>query len=80
MHSKTKWTAGAKAGTGGVRQEALRLNDEGAVIARELKFPEGEANSHVNLATNYLVLDQPERAKEHLDAAERALQDDKWFR
>jgi tetratricopeptide (TPR) repeat protein len=58
----------------------LRLNQEGAAIARELKFPEGEANSHVNLAGNYLTLDEPDRAKEHLDAAERALQGDNWFR
>ena len=61
-------------------EEALRLNEEGAAIARELKFPEGEANSHINLAANYLVLGEPQRAKEHLDTAERALQDDNWFR
>jgi tetratricopeptide (TPR) repeat protein len=61
-------------------KEALRLNQDGAAIARELKFPEGEANSHVNLAGNYLTLGEPDRAKEHLDAAERALQGDNWFR
>jgi tetratricopeptide (TPR) repeat protein len=61
-------------------EEALRLNREGAAIARELKFPEGEANSYVNLAADYLVLGEPERAKPHLLAAERVLQEDAWFR
>jgi len=61
-------------------KQAFRLNQEGAAIARELKFPEGEANSHVNLAGNYLTLGESERAKEHLDIAERVLQGDKWFR
>ena len=42
-------------------EEAFRLNQEGAAIARELKFPEGEANSYINLAANYLVLGEPER-------------------
>jgi tetratricopeptide (TPR) repeat protein len=61
-------------------EEALRLNKEGAAIARELRFAEGEANSHVNLASNYLVLGEPERAKEHLDAAEQASRGENWFR
>ena len=56
------------------------MNKEGVAIARELKFAEGEANSHVNLASNYLTLGEPECAKEHLDAAERASQGENWFR
>jgi tetratricopeptide (TPR) repeat protein len=61
-------------------EEAFRLNQEGAAIARELKFPEGEANSYINLAANYLVLGEPERAKDHLLAAEGMLEGDAWFR
>ena len=37
-------------------EEALRLNREGSLIAREMHFPEGDANSQINLALNYLSL------------------------
>ena len=47
-------------------EEALRLNREGSIIAREMNFPEGDVNSQINLALNYLGLDEPNSAREHL--------------
>ena len=61
-------------------EEALRLNLEGSGIAREMQFPEGDANSQINLALNYLSLGEPDRARDHLSAAETLLADDEWFR
>ena len=61
-------------------EEALRLNREGSVIAREMNFPEGDANSQINLALNYLCLNEPNSAREHLAAAETLLAQDEWFR
>ena len=61
-------------------EEALRLNREGSLIAREMNFPEGDVNSQINLALNYLALGEPDRAHEHLSAAEKLLAEDEWFR
>lgn len=61
-------------------EEALRLNGEGSLIAREMHFPEGDANSQINLALNYLSLGEPDRARDHLSAAEALLANDEWFR
>jgi len=61
-------------------EEALRLNREGSVIAREMNFPEGDVNSEINLALNYLSLNEPNSAREHLAAAETLLAQDEWFR
>ena len=61
-------------------EEALRLNREGSIIAREMNFPEGDANSQINLALNYLSLDDANSAREHLHAAETLLAQDEWFR
>ena len=61
-------------------EEALRLNDEGSIIAREMNFPEGDVNSRINLALNYLGLGEPDRAHEHLSAAGTLLAEDEWFR
>ena len=61
-------------------EEALRLNREGSLIAREMHFPEGDVNSQINLALNYLSLGEPDRARDHLSAAETLLADDEWFR
>jgi len=61
-------------------EEALRLNREGSVIAREMNFPEGDVNSQINLALNYLCLNEPNSAREHLAAAETLLAQDEWFR
>jgi tetratricopeptide (TPR) repeat protein len=61
-------------------EEALRLNGEGSVIAREMNFPEGDVNSRINLALNYLALGEPDRAHDHLSAAKTLLAEDEWFR
>ena len=61
-------------------EEALRLNGEGSVIAREMNFPEGDVNSRINLALNYLGLGEPDRAHEHLLAVGSLLDEDEWFR
>jgi tetratricopeptide (TPR) repeat protein len=61
-------------------EEALRLNLEGSLIAREMHFPEGDVNSQINLALNYLSLGEPDRARNHLSAAGTLLADDEWFR
>ena len=42
-------------------EEALRLNLEGSIIAREMHFPEGDVNSQINLALNYLSLGEPDQ-------------------
>jgi len=61
-------------------EEALRLNLEGSLLAREMHFPEGDVNSQINLALNRLSLGEPDRARDHLSAAETSLADDEWFR
>jgi tetratricopeptide (TPR) repeat protein len=61
-------------------EEALRLNREGSTLAREMKFPEGDANSQINLAFNHLSLGEPEVAREHLSSARALLAQDEWFR
>jgi tetratricopeptide (TPR) repeat protein len=61
-------------------EEAVRLNREGAVIAREMNFPEGEANSQINLAFNHLSVGEPDSALEHLSCAGALLAQDEWFR
>jgi tetratricopeptide (TPR) repeat protein len=61
-------------------EEALRLNREGSAIAREMKFPEGDANSQINLAFNHLSLGELNSALEHLSSAGALLAQDEWFR
>jgi tetratricopeptide (TPR) repeat protein len=61
-------------------EEALRLNLEGSLIAQDMHFPEGDVNSQINLALNYLCLGEADRARDHLSAAETLLADDEWFR
>jgi tetratricopeptide (TPR) repeat protein len=61
-------------------EEALRLNLEGSLLAREMHFPEGDVNSQINLALNRLSLGEPDRARDHLSAAETLLAGDEWFR
>src|SRR5262249_37349969 len=50
---------------------ALRLDGEGARLARELGMIKMEANSHVNLGHDYVVVGELERAFEHLQYAEQ---------
>jgi tetratricopeptide (TPR) repeat protein len=61
-------------------ETALQLDTEGAQIARENGYGKPEANSHVNLARNYLSLGEPERALDHLRRAEEIFEADMWFR
>jgi ATP/maltotriose-dependent transcriptional regulator MalT len=61
-------------------EEALRLNGEGSAIAREMNFPEGDVNSRINLALNYLELGEPDSAHEHLSVVGTLLAEDEWFR
>ena len=52
-------------------ESAMRLDRENVPLARELDFPEGEANAHVNLGHDYLLVGEPDRALEHLREAEK---------
>jgi tetratricopeptide (TPR) repeat protein len=61
-------------------ETALRLDTEGAQIARENGFGKPEANSHLNLACNYIGLGEAHRALEHLRRAEEIFEADIWFR
>jgi DNA-binding winged helix-turn-helix (wHTH) protein/tetratricopeptide (TPR) repeat protein len=61
-------------------ETALRLDMEGAQIARENGYGKPEANSHVNLAHNYIGLGESHRALEHLRRAEEIFEADIWFR
>jgi tetratricopeptide (TPR) repeat protein len=61
-------------------ENALRLDREGAQLAREMGQAEAEANSRVNLGHDYLALSEPERAFEQLQEAQRILDQDDWMR
>ncbi len=61
-------------------ETATRLDEEGVQLARQTDSPEAEANSHVNLGHDYLLLDEPARALQHLQAAEKIYEEDIWFR
>ena len=61
-------------------QTAMQFDQQNIPLAQEVGFQEGEANTHVNLAHNYLLLNEPKRALEHLQAAERIFNYDIWFR
>jgi tetratricopeptide (TPR) repeat protein len=61
-------------------ETALRLNAESVQQGRGFGSPEAEANGHVNLGHNYLVLGEPARAFEHLREAERLHDQDVWYR
>jgi len=61
-------------------ETALRLETENVQLADEMGVVEGRANAHVNLAHDYLALDEPARAFEHLQQAEHLFNQDVWFR
>jgi tetratricopeptide (TPR) repeat protein len=61
-------------------ETALRLDGENVGLAKEMQMPEGEANSHVNLAHDFLSLGEVDRASDHLQQAERIYQQDVWYR
>jgi tetratricopeptide (TPR) repeat protein len=60
-------------------EAALRLDEESAGIAKEFGDVEGECNAHINAARDYLALDEPARAWEHLARAEQLKGTDFWF-
>ncbi len=59
---------------------ALKWNSEGAAVASGCGFAKPEANAHLNLVNIYLELDEPQKAKEHLERAETLFEKDHWFR
>ena len=61
-------------------ETALRLDAESVRQGREFANAEAEANGHVNLGRNYLILGEPARALEHLQEAQRLHDQDVWFR
>jgi predicted ATPase len=61
-------------------ETALRLDHDSVRQARELPSAEAEANAHVNLGRDYLLLGEPARALEHLEHARRLFDEDVWFR
>ncbi len=61
-------------------ETALALDTENVPLAREMDMAEAEANAHVNLGHDYLVLGEPERAVAHLQQAKRIYEQDVWYR
>ena len=63
-------------------ENAQRLDIDGESFAREVGFPEWQANSLVNLASDYLPLGEHRRALECLQEGERLIREDptKWLR
>ena len=61
-------------------ETALRLDSENVRLARETGFQEGEANSLVNLGSDYLSLGEADRAFEHFREAATIYEQDVWFR
>src|SRR5262249_56107781 len=59
---------------------ALRLDHEGVQMGRQLASSDAEANSHINLGHDYLMLGEPTRAYAHLQEAERLYNQHVWFR
>ena len=57
-------------------ENALRLDMEGAQLAREMGVAEAEANSRINLAQDYLTLDESARAFEQLHETQQILDRD----
>jgi tetratricopeptide (TPR) repeat protein len=61
-------------------EAALKFDRDGVRLAREMNSDEPEANSHVNLARDYLELGELASVSEHLDEAERIFDRDDWYR
>jgi DNA-binding winged helix-turn-helix (wHTH) protein/tetratricopeptide (TPR) repeat protein len=61
-------------------ESALRFDTQGAQLARENGYGKPEANSHLNLADDYIAVGEPLRALEHLRRAEEIFEADVWFR
>ena len=61
-------------------ETALRLDTEGAHAARENGYAKPEANSHANIALDYMDMGDLARVPEHLDRASQLFEQDVWFR
>jgi tetratricopeptide (TPR) repeat protein len=61
-------------------ETALRLDTESVRQAQEFGNAEAEANAHVNLGHDYLLLGDLRCALEHLQEAKRISDQDVWFR
>lgn len=61
-------------------EDALRLDEQSAMIARQLGYQEAEANAHVNMARGLTDFGEHERALAELRQAERLFKEDIWFR
>ena len=64
----------------GDQQTSHDLNLSNVKLALDFGMPEGAANAHVNLGIDYLNFGEPERAREHLEAAQKIFSEDIWFR
>jgi tetratricopeptide (TPR) repeat protein len=64
----------------GDQQTSHDLNLSNVKLAIDFGMPEGAANAHVNLGIDYLNFGEPERAREHLEAAQKIFSEDIWFR
>ena len=64
----------------GDQQTSHDLNLSNVKLAIDFGMPEGAANAHVNLGIDYLNFEEPERAREHLEAAQKIFSEDIWFR
>jgi tetratricopeptide (TPR) repeat protein len=61
-------------------ETALRLDAQSIQQGREFGSIEAEANGHINLGNDYLVLGEPAQAFEHLQEARRLYDQDVWYR
>jgi DNA-binding winged helix-turn-helix (wHTH) protein/tetratricopeptide (TPR) repeat protein len=61
-------------------ETALRLDTEGARAARENGYAKPEANSHANIALDYMDMGDLSRVPEHIDRASQLFEQDVWFR
>ena len=61
-------------------ETALRLDTEGAQVARENGYAKPEAYSHVNLAQDYMAAGETAPVLEHLNRAMELFGEDVWFR
>ena len=61
-------------------ETALRLDTEGAQAARENGYAKPEANSHANIALDYMDMGDLSRVPQHIDRASQLFEQDVWFR
>jgi len=64
----------------GNHQTSYDLNLKNIGLAEEFGMLEGAANAHINIGIDYLGFGDPDRAYEHLKAAQKIFGEDLWFR